>query len=407
MLKFIIKSFFVITLFNKLIIEVIGLDFITTYFDEIICLFFAFFIIFNNKVSRTFLTLILVFVIVNFISVFLYEFPFESKRFLLDTFLFLKPIIVFMALLNVNSNVFKECFPFFLILSRTYIFLSILCLPLNYFTDIFELSDLPVLRFGLKSYSFVAHNAGEFLNLVLVTGIISTLGKNKWHNKLFALSCIILLLTTLRFKGFVIAFAYLLFQNRLIIKSSYNFFRKKIISRKLFTFRTLITISPLVILLLIPGFSQFSNYFLSDNLGPRLVLTLQGYNLFIENFPFGTGPGLFGSATASLYYSPIYTELGWNDNWGLGENPDVNFLNDNFWPMILAQYGFIGTIIVILIYKKFIYEYFSFSSQESFIYALLSLFSLLISSIGSAIFIGYLGMFYIINRFIIHNAANK
>ena len=203
----------------------------------------------------------------------------------------------------------------------------------------------------------------------------------------------------------MVAFAYLLFQNRIIFRSSYNFLKRKVLEKKLFSIRTFLAILPLTILILIPGWTQFDQYFLTtDEFSPRLLLTIEGINIFNENFPFGVGPGYYGSAAASFFYSPVYTDLGWDNNWGLGEDPDVNFLNDNFWPMILAQYGLAGLIVVLLIYKKFIYDYLSFKSSHSFVYSLLSLFSLIIGTIGSAIFIGYLGLFYILNKFIIDNA---
>ena len=103
-------------------------------------------------------------------------------------------------------------------------------------------------------------------------------------------------------------------------------------------------------------------------------------------------------------YSPVYTELGWADHWGLGENADTNFLNDTFWPMVMAQYGLLGLIIVIVIYRNFFYSYFSTHTFNSFKYTLLSILSLFLSTIGSAIFIGHIGLFYILSKFLIDNS---
>jgi hypothetical protein len=403
MVKQIFKLFFLITLLFKPIND-IGFGFISNYFDELICVFLLIYCIIKNRVSKTYTSLILLFIIVNLINAFNSRMPFDLFRFVLDLFLFLKPIIFIMVLSQISPNIFKESFTFFLITSRFYLILGFFFLPFHYLFDSFVFYDT---RFGLNAYNFIAMNAGDFTNMLLVTTLISSTGKSKRQNFFFILIGILLMLSSLRFKAFVISLALVIFLNKRILIVIFNLLREKFLKKKVFRFKNLLRLLPLAIIILLPGYTQFSKYFLSEDMTPRLLLILEGLNIFKENFPFGIGPGYYGSAASSLLYSPIYTELGWTNHWGLGENPETNFLNDSFWPMIMAQYGFLGFIVVIAIFRKFFYSYFSIKSLNSFKYTLLSILSLLLSTIGSAILIGHIGLFYILSKYIIENPSKN
>ena len=105
--------------------------------------------------------------------------------------------------------------------------------------------------------------------------------------------------------------------------------------------------------------SQVRHYYL--NLGSdsaRGVLTIASAYVAVDHFPFGTGWGTFGSAFSVEPYSPVYAMYNMHNVWGISESfPD--FISDTFWPMILAQCGFIGFIIyiaVLLLVFKWILE---------------------------------------------------
>ena len=87
----------------------------------------------------------------------------------------------------------------------------------------------------------------------------------------------------------------------------------------------------------------------------RLGMYLASFNIAIDNFPFGSGMGSFGS-TASIYnfYSPVYFEYG-IDKIGSNApefiNSDVGHtLLDTFWPHILAELGFFGFLLFSLLF---------------------------------------------------------
>ena len=78
----------------------------------------------------------------------------------------------------------------------------------------------------------------------------------------------------------------------------------------------------------------------------RRVLTDDSITIATKFFPIGSGFGSFGSSMAAQYYSRLYYKLGYNqmDGIGLGEDKKGIYLSDTFWPIIIAQTGWIGLI---------------------------------------------------------------
>lgn len=96
------------------------------------------------------------------------------------------------------------------------------------------------------------------------------------------------------------------------------------------------------------GTNQIEDYFFTKSYSPRLLLLRDSITLAIQHFPFGTGYGTFGSAMASERYSILYTQLGYENYWGMGSK-DGMFLTDDFWPIVIAQFGVLGLVAFIFI----------------------------------------------------------
>lgn len=102
------------------------------------------------------------------------------------------------------------------------------------------------------------------------------------------------------------------------------------------------------------GFEQISTYFLtSSRFSPRQILLKDGIHLAANHFPLGTGFGSFGSTIAAQYYSPLYTQLGYTSYDGMSPN-NTSYLSDSFWPEIIAQFGFIGTVLFVALVSLFL-----------------------------------------------------
>ena len=99
---------------------------------------------------------------------------------------------------------------------------------------------------------------------------------------------------------------------------------------------------------------QLSDYYFTNGYSPRSILLQDSVSMLKNHFPLGTGFATFGSSVAVDYYSPLYVSLGYLSNWGMSKEYSI-FLNDSFWPEIIAQFGIVGLglfiYIIILFFK--------------------------------------------------------
>lgn len=109
----------------------------------------------------------------------------------------------------------------------------------------------------------------------------------------------------------------------------------------------LITISVIIIGVYM-AYDQIQFYYLNDNIDAiRRVMTLDGIQLANEVFPLGTGFATFGSSAAYQFASPLYSKLGYLLD-------GTQSLGDVFWPIIIAQNGWIGLLIFLYIIYCFL-----------------------------------------------------
>lgn len=192
-------------------------------------------------------------------------------------------------------------------------------------------------RYGLRSFAFVYGVSGHIINqatyfLLLLSAENEILGRKNTFWKIIA---IFLMVCTLKSRAFVLVAVYI---------ALYYFFllRKKK--------RMGLEVVILGAVVLLAGYSQFEYYFMTEGT-PRQMLVAGAIKLVKQYFPFGTGFGTYGSSAAAKYYSSLYSLLGFNMRYGMTADSPM-FLNDNYLPMIFAQFGLIMAIVFIwLIYK--------------------------------------------------------
>lgn len=115
----------------------------------------------------------------------------------------------------------------------------------------------------------------------------------------------------------------------------------------------------------------------------------------------------FGSDQAARNYSRLYYQYGFNSLFGMNTK-DGSFLSDTFWPMAIGQFGWIGSILYILIYVRI---FFSFkwmnlnSEQKAFLYA--GYMQYIIHAVGSAILSAPAGMIGAIALAAVMKPANE
>lgn len=310
----------------------------------------------------------------------------------LDIVLFLKPVAAFVIFQSIRTSWLIKAGNSFATFSVLYFFSSLIFLPIFYLLD---LNSELYTRFGIPSYSFISENPGAFQNSILVAFIFSYI-KLK-NSRLFLIFCFTLLvISTLRFKAFVmLGILYSLY-------IAYELNWKSNPNLKIYKIRYLLKRLPLYFPLLFIsaylGWSQLQNYFFTEGTSPRLILTVEGWNIFLEYFPFGSGAGTYGSGVASMFYSPIYESLGFKSFHGLsGEVGDTNFLNDQFWPLVLAQYGLFGLFFVLYfasnIFKNVIKDIKASKTGIFLFYLMVS--NIILSTAGSSIIIGFWGILFV------------
>lgn len=93
----------------------------------------------------------------------------------------------------------------------------------------------------------------------------------------------------------------------------------------------------------------YNEYFVNPGAIARVRLTVDSIGIAFDRFPFGAGFGRFGSAAARADYSPEYYPLGYASIWGLGPTEETGkFLTDTFWPSVVGESGWIGTLAFLL-----------------------------------------------------------
>lgn len=135
------------------------------------------------------------------------------------------------------------------------------------------------------------------------------------------------------------------------------------------------------------GYDSLNFYYVEIEDSARSILTRDSLLLANQHFPLGTGFGSYGSSMAAQFYSRLYINLGYYRYTAQGmseENSD--FLSDTFWPIVIAQTGWIGTV--------------------SFVMALLSMITYIIRSRKTDVYYFWVAISIIINDLIASFASS-
>lgn len=91
------------------------------------------------------------------------------------------------------------------------------------------------------------------------------------------------------------------------------------------------------------GYDSLNFYYVEIEDSARNILTRDSLALSKQFFPLGTGFGTYGSSMAAQHYSKLYYTLGYNRIYKMNEY-DTAYLSDTFWPIVIAQTGWLGLI---------------------------------------------------------------
>ncbi|MGM0877131.1 MAG: hypothetical protein ACQEWV_20905 [Bacillota bacterium] len=124
----------------------------------------------------------------------------------------------------------------------------------------------------------------------------------------------------------------------------------------------------------------------------RKALYIVGYQIAMNEFPFGVGFGRYGGFIARTNYSPVYYEYGLDRVYGLRPD-DPKWATDTYWPHIIGEIGLLGGIVLLAVFVYFCvyllraYKVESNISRKVFyLFAVLIIIQGIIESTGEQIF---------------------
>lgn len=294
---------------------------------------------------------------------------------LIDMIGMIKAPIVFIYVACICSDITKEKASKFLVfVAKIYIPIVFAFGIINLVTDIGMTYDI---RYGLRTYEFIYRNPAA-LNEVLfcLLGVIYKELKGKMQLITYSALVLLSVLMTLRGTalGLIAIFMYLF----IIVKKNQPFKLK---------------LSHLVVgggTAFLVGKNQFVEYLIEET--PRSIMLRNSFIVLKRYFPFGSGFATYGSDQAFKNYSPLYNQFGYGNIYWLSKEAGYA-ANDNFWPMVIGQFGMIGLLaylILLITQFKFVLTN-KVGNNEKLIQIVLFAF-LLVSSLGNAIFTSVSGM---------------
>lgn len=141
--------------------------------------------------------------------------------------------------------------------------------------------------------------------------------------------------------------------------------------------------------------------------GIRGILLNISIKIASDYFPLGSGFGTFGSDLSRKIYSPLYSNYGINNIWGLSENWPA-YITDSHWASIIGEVGWLGTAVFLAILLIIFLIFFRSSKDSIYKLSTVSLFLYgLTSSLSDTILVSYRGVaIVIISNFIVEVVRN-
>ena len=340
------------------------------YFDEILSLlFFPAFILFakKDKLKMYDLILIVCLILLLFIGLYSnYKYNYQPITIALsDVILVYKFFLVYYLFSIINSNNLIEKYSNNIVKHLKIITIVLFILTImNYIFKIFPYTE----RYGIMSNRlFYSHPT--YLAAVCIFLLCSFILFYKKLNTKYTYILMFIILTTLRMKaiGFLVVFSLICL---FVIKTN-----KKITFSK-------ITIVAIVCIFAV--YNQIEYYFFETNDSARQVLLVTSFKIANDHFPFGAGFGTYAS-----HFSAQISLYNIQDTYGISRN-NTSFISDSFWPMIIGQFGYIGSIcyvisLIIILIK--IQRSFKQEEKYKYIAKIMAISYLIIASTSEAAFV--------------------
>lgn len=362
---------------------------ICSYVDEFLAFMLLPFLLLGYKRlvnKQMFVFCVVLFLFVGLSSSFISGLNQPIMAIVIDLYTFIKLPIVYLYFRElIEQEKAKTVLHILYRIGKVVVVVSFIFCILNYCFNIGMSYDT---RYGLRSYKFIYNNPGFFAALMVICYSLINYQDIRYDIK-YKILIIFNLFSTLRTVSFGILA--LLFILSFMVKD-----RLKIGH-----------ITMLIPVIVSVGYSSYTMYF-GNVVTPRKILFDGGVEVFKDYFPFGSGFASYGSSAAYDFYSPLYLKLGFQHVWGLNRQYGL-IANDNFWPMIFAQFGLIGSLLYILIFIGIIKDLFIKTNKKNEVISLALIIGyLLFTSVGSNTITGVLGVSMItVYALIVNTVSNS
>lgn len=235
-------------------------------------------------------------------------------------------------------------------------------------------------RYGIPSFQFVYNVPGNFSKMFYFLVPLLTVDlcfRPSLYKKVAIAGALVVWASTMRARAFAFIAVFLLMAGFFFTYNGKKWgetIRKKI---------KVAYIIPICIVAIAICWNQLVFYFTTDTQA-RSVLLRFGIMTMMTYFPLGAGFGTFGSDVAATQYSPLYKKYGFNAIYGMRQG-ETYFLNDNYWPMVMGQFGFFGTALILTALIKFMRMTINSTKENKYFYfsTFCALGFLLLSSVAS------------------------
>ena len=301
---------------------------IFSYFDELLAVISIFYLVKKiglvrkNIIILKILYMLLIMLCLGFFSNITSGVHQNVFAVLVDAFGVIKNHIIFLAALlcikdETKEKVIRALSP----VAKLFVLVSFVCAIINLF---FNTSWSYDVRYGIRSFQFFFNNPAALAQALIVC--VAVFDNNSLSFSFSKIAAFIVMILTLR-SGILAIVAIYFFV--------YFFFNK---TKSVHWYH----ITLLAIIALTVGWGMINEYFISKNTLRYLMLST-GFLVTLKYFPLGAGFATFGSQMSYTYYSPLYYEYGFDNVWGFNAD-NGNYINDNYWPMVMAQIGILGMI---------------------------------------------------------------
>ena len=351
-----------------------------SYFDEVLgVISMGYLIVFNRKIKRYDLVtfaLIIVTLVIGLVSNWYSGLNVSLWSIGVDAVTQVKVIAAFFAVKYfLNDKEKQATLDMFLPIGKLYCIAAFICSIITQFVDIGMTNDT---RFGLNSFAFGYTYNFEYITtfLVFFAAFVCTDKLTPRQKGLYYFMTVVAIGLNLKSQALILTFMFVLL---------------------LFYFKRHDRLNPIVIIAIVCGILFLGQYQISTYLthegAARQVFNEYAVKTANNYFPFGSGFATYGSAEAAKNYSPLYTQYHFDKHWGMSRDFGP-FLKDTHWASVLGQFGWIGAILMGIVYIRI---FVSFTNSKSirfdlkaFLYATFAQF--VIHAIGSGIITSSSGM---------------